>query len=478
MSNRVLRVRNPVPVLDDGVRAIQQEQKLDPAFPADVVAEAVAAAKNPRLPDLDRTDLPFLTIDPVGSMDLDQAMHLERAGDGYVVHYAIADVGAYVVPGGAIDLEARRRGESLYGADQKVPLHPKELSEGAASLLPDQVCPVFLWTIELDAAGATTGARVERARVRSRTRLDYAAVQEQIDSGRADDMLMLLREVGDLRRSQEVARGGVSLPMPEQVVDCAPEGCSSWALEFRELLPVEEWNAQISLMTGFAAASMMIEAKTGILRTLPPADPEAVQRLRRTARGLGVDWPDAQDYPDFIRSLDPTRPNHLAMVTACTSLLRGAGYVDFNGSVPEKAQHSALAAEYAHVTAPLRRLVDRFGLEICAAHSAGTPVPEWVTAALPELPDTMRESSRRANAYENAVLNLAEAAVLQGRVGEQFTGVVVEADDRDARKGDVVVREVAVEALVSGPQPLPVGEEVTVTLAEADLVTRKVRFTV
>ncbi|RNL64351.1 RNB domain-containing ribonuclease [Nocardioides marmoriginsengisoli] len=478
MSSRVLRVRNSVPALEDGIAAIQQEQKLDPAFPPAVVAEAVASAREPRLPALDRTDLAFITIDPAGSMDLDQAMHLERDGDGFVVHYAIADVAAYVTPGGAIDVEARRRGESLYGAESKIPLHPKELSEGAASLLPEQTCPAFLWTIKLDATGVATDGRVERALVRSVARYDYEGVQKQIDSGQADPMLLLLREIGLLRQKQEAERGGVSLPMPEQVVDCVPAGGgTSWSLDFRRLLPVEDWNAQISLLTGFTAARIMVEGKVGILRTLPPADPQAVKRLRRTARGLGIDWPGAQEYPDFIRSLDPEKPHHLAMVTACTSLLRGAGYAGFNGTVPEQPQHAALASAYAHVTAPLRRLVDRFGLEICAALCAGTPVPAWVLEALPELPDTMRESGRRANAYENAVINLVEAATLQGRIGETFSGVVVEADREDARKGDAVVRDAAVEAPVSGSQPLPIGEELTLTLAEADPATRKVRFT-
>ncbi len=473
MSNRVLRVRHPVVVLEEGVRAIQQEQKLPREFPAAVVAAARAAAQDPVLPELDRTDLPFITIDPVGSMDLDQAMHLARDGYGYVVHYAIADVAAFVVPGGPIDVEARQRGESLYGADSKIPLHPVELSEGAASLLPDQVRPAYLWTIALDAAGAQTSATVERALVRSTARLDYEGAQDLIDTGRADPMLMLLQEIGGLRLQQEAARGGVSLPMPEQVVDC---GAETWTLEFRGLLGTEIWNAQISLLTGFAAARIMVEGKVGILRTLPPPEDHAITVLRRTAHGLGIDWPQAQAYPDLIRSLDPDLPEHLALVVASTSLLRGAGYVDFNGSLPEQPLHSALASEYAHVTAPLRRLVDRFGLEICVALCAGTPVPEWVLEALPELPDTMRESARRANAYENAILNLVEASTLQHRIGETFTGVVVEADAKDPRRGDVVVREPAVTAPVRGEQPLPVGEEVTLTLAEADVTARKVRF--
>ncbi|MFL6061265.1 MAG: RNB domain-containing ribonuclease [Marmoricola sp.] len=478
MSTRVLRVRNPVPALEDGIRAIQAEQKLDVDFPAAVVAEAKQAASAPRLPDLDRTDLALVTIDPVGSMDLDQAMHLERDGEGYVVHYAIADVAAFVAPGGAIDTEARARGESLYGADSKIPLHPTELSEAAASLLPDQVRPAFLWTIGLDAHGAQTSAKVQRARVRSTARLDYEGVQKDLDAGTATPVLQLLKEVGTLRQQQEKARGGVSLPMPEQTVDCVPSaGGTSWSLSFRSMLPVEDWNAQISLLTGFAAAQMMVEAKVGVLRTLPPADPHAVDRLRRTAKGLAIAWPQQLGYADFIRTLDPTQPAHLAMVTACTSLLRGAGYAAFDGQVPDQPLHAALAAEYAHVTAPLRRLVDRFGLEVCASHCAGQPVPQWVRDALPDLPDAMRESGRRAHTYENAVLSLVEAATLQGDIGRSFSGVVVEADHDDPAKGDLVVRDVAVEAKVTSASALPVGEEITATLAEADPATRTVRFT-
>ncbi|MGE5720672.1 MAG: ribonuclease catalytic domain-containing protein, partial [Nocardioidaceae bacterium] len=361
--------------LRKGVQAIQAEMGVTPEFPPEVEAAAQEAARNPRLPELDRTDIPFVTIDPASALDLDQAMHLERDGDGYVVHYAIADVGAFVAPGDPVDAEAHRRGETLYGADSKVPLHPKVLSEDAASLLPDKVRPALLWTIKVDADGEGTDADVQRALVRSRAKLDYDSVQEQIDAGTADDIFTLLREVGELRRHREAERGGVSLPLPDQEIDIDGD---RWSLSFRSMHPVEEWNAQISLLTGMAAADHMIYGRVGLLRTLPPADSRDVQRLHRTARALGIDWPAELLYPDFIRSLDPTRPEHAAMVVASTRLLRGSGYVGFNGAVPEQAEHSALASEYAHVTAPLRRLVDRYALEISLALCAGTEVPGWV----------------------------------------------------------------------------------------------------
>lgn len=474
MAHRVLRVRNAVGDLHRRIAAIQAELEIRPEFPPEVVAAARAAAADARLPELDRTDIAFVTLDPLGSRDLDQALHLERAGDGYVVHYAIADVAAFVEPGGPIDLEAHRRGESMYGADSLVPLHPVELSEGAASLLPDQVRPAFLWTIALDGEGAQTEARVERALVRSREQLDYAGAQEQLDQGKAGPVLQLLAEVGRLRVRQEALRGGVNLPMPEQVVDCST---SPWRLEFREMLDVEEWNAQISLLTGFAAASIMVYGRVGILRTLPPPAPEAVIRLHRVARALRIDWPAEQTYPDFIRSLDPRKPSHEAMALACTALLRGAGYAAFDGELPAQPEHAALASEYAHVTAPLRRLVDRYGLEVCAALCAGTEVPGWAREALHALPETMQRSNRLAGAYENAVLDLVEAATLQGRTGERFAGVVVGAAHDDPRQGEAVVREPAVEAKVRGDEPLPVGEDVELVLSEADPDTRRVRFT-
>jgi exoribonuclease R len=369
--------------LRDGIARVQRDLSVDPDFPPEVEAAAQQAARSPRMPDLDRTDIPFVTIDPAESMDLDQALHVERDGDGYVVHYAIADVAAFVSPGDPVDEEANRRGETLYGADSKVPLHPKVLSEDAASLLPDQDRPALLWTLKVDVEGEGTDVDVVRARVRSRAKLDYETVQKQIDDGSAAEVFTLLREVGELRKRREAARGGVSLPLPEQVVDVRDE---QWTLSFRSMLPVEEWNAQVSLLTGMAAASLMVYARVGLLRTLPPPDPRDVQRLHRTATALRIDWPAELLYPDFIRSLDPRKANHAAMVVACTRLLRGSGYVAFDGEVPEQPEHAALASEYAHVTAPLRRLGDRYAGEVCLALCAGTEVPGWVLDRLDTLP--------------------------------------------------------------------------------------------
>ncbi|KAA1416796.1 RNB domain-containing ribonuclease [Nocardioides humilatus] len=473
-SNLVVRVKESSAALRAALAQVEQELELPGAFPAEVVAAAIKAAAEPVLPDLDRTDLPFITIDPEGSMDLDQAVHLERADHGYVVHYAIADVAAFVHPGDPIDVEAHTRGETLYGAGTRIPLHPPELSEAAASLLPDQVRPALLWTIRLDTEGVPTGTKVERALVRSRERWSYVGAQAALEDGTAGEVLQLLREVGRLREQQEHARGGISLPLPEQEIEVNDDG--DFRLEFRQQSPVELWNAQISLLTGMAAATLMIDGKIGLLRTLPPADPRDVSRLHHVAKGLGIAWDPATTYPEFIRSLDTSLPAHQAMVVACTRLLRGSGYLAFDGEVPAEHVHAAIAAPYAHVTAPLRRLGDRYAGEVCVALCAGTPVPDWGRDALPDLPKALEASGRRAGSYGRAVLDVIEAGLLSGRVGEEFAGVVTSVREDDPRKGVVMLSEMGVEAPVVGAADLPLGTDVTVRLEVADLAARKVEF--
>jgi exoribonuclease R len=137
--------------------ALRHELELPTRFPQEAQEEAERSASAPLPSGLaDLTGLPFVTIDPPTSMDLDQAMVLERAGRGYRVHYAISDVASHVAPGGALDVESWARGETIYLPDAKTSLYPPVLSEGGASLLPDQVRAAVVWTIELAGDGEVT----------------------------------------------------------------------------------------------------------------------------------------------------------------------------------------------------------------------------------------------------------------------------------------------------------------------------------
>ena len=292
-------------------------------------------------------------------------MHLERASTGYRVRYAIADLAEFVLPDGQLDLSLRKRALTIYCPDLRVPLHPTVLSEGAASLLPGQVRPAVVWDFRLDEVGEVQHVTVLRALVRSRAQLDYPAEQARLDAGAAGEVMRLLVEVGRARSRIERARGGVSLGRPEQEVVHDPGG--GFALAFRAAIPLEEHNAQISLMTGMAAASMMLEAGVGVLRTMPAAAPEDLSGLRGRALALGVPWGDGVSYQDMLAGLDRTRPAVAAFLTAAVGLFRGAAWRPFRGEPPADVVHGAVGAPYAHVTAPLRRLVDRYGTEICLA---------------------------------------------------------------------------------------------------------------
>jgi exoribonuclease R len=452
---RRIRV-DPADAMRDGFEAIRDEAGVAETFAPDAEAEAAgAAAREPS--GADRVDLPFITIDPPGSRDLDQALHIERRGDGHRVSYAIADVPAFVEPGGALDRETHARGVTVYAPDEKTPLHPPVLSEGAASLLPGEWRPAVLWTLDLDATGKLDSATVTRATVRSVAQHTYADVPPDVEP--------LLREVGERRLAIESARGGVRLNVPEQEVVRAEDG---WTVHYRVPLPSEDFNAQISLLTGMAAAKLMLDAGVGILRTQPRPDPKALKRLRRQAAAFGVEW--REPYAEFVRSLDPSVPAHAALMHEATGVGRGAGYTAFDGEPPTEPEHFAIAAPYAHATAPLRRLQDRYVLECCLAICAGEPVPGHVRSALPALPGEMAAADRRARSVERGILDLVEAVLLSGREGETFAATVI--DDQL-----VQLREPAVRAKVEGGHPEP-GSEVTVRLDRADPSTRTVAFSV
>lgn len=467
MPARHQRLTETTDELDAALAAIREELGLSTEFPAAAVAEAESFAAAPLLPEADQTDVAFVTVDPEGSTDLDQALHLEREGDGYIVRYAIADVPAFVSPGGPIDVEARRRGQTMYAPDGRVPLHPPVVSEGAASLLEGQECGAYVWTMHLDAAGDVTKTTLERARVRSREQLTYETAQQRIDGG--DAMLALLRDVGELRIALEEARDGASLDMPEEQV--VREG-DEYVIERRELLPVERWNAQVSLMTGMEAANLMLRAKRGILRTMPQPPAGDVNRFRKEVRAIGEEWAEGEHYGAFLRRLDRSKPTTLAILQAARRLFRGAGYdVLHDGSDASKLEQAAIGAPYAHATAPLRRLVDRYVLVHCEAIANGGEIPQWAADGLEGLEEIMQSSGQLASKLERESIDVVEIAVLQPRIGAEFDAVVV-----DTRKNGATIQLIDPPTEAACDTDAEPGERIRVRLTKADLGERRLRF--
>jgi exoribonuclease R len=197
-----------------------------------------------------------------------------------------------------------------------------------------------------------------------------------------------------------------------------------------------------------------------------------VAKLRAAAVSLGIDWPAGQGPGRVVARVDPGDPRGAAFLDQAGELMRGAGYTAFDGTVPEQPEQAAVAAPYAHVTAPLRRLADRYATETCLALHAGTEVPGWVREALPRLPAAMSTSDRRASAASRGAIDLTEAVLLQDRVGEKFEAAVLDVDEARAV---IAIDDPPVRARCEG-EGLALGTRVPVTLAVADPATRRVLF--
>ena len=457
----------PSPLAEDFAR-IREQFDVHPDFP-EPVEEAAQAAAGRRVESDGRADLrelAFFTVDPPGSMDLDQAMLLERAaGGGYRVRYAIADVAQFVDRGGPLEAEAWVRGVTVYTPDVRCPLYPRSLGEGAASLLPGEDRPAIVFTVELDDAGREISASVGRALVRSTDRLDYAHLGGERET--------ILREIAERRIALARARGAVVLNAPEQqVVPDAGAPCG-YRLEWESRLHSEDWNAEISLLAGTVAAAVMLRHRVGLLRVMGGADAYRVGVLRHAAAALGVRWADETGFEEFARDLRPTDPPHAALLEQARGVMGRAGYVAFSGDVPEAHVHAGLATPYAHTTAPLRRLADRYVLDLLVQLESGATPDADAVDALRRLPDEMAEAESRAGQVERAIVDDLEARLLEHRVGERFDAVVV---DHDARGARLQIAEPPIRARLHSDRRIDPGTTLAVRLVGADPLGRSLRF--
>jgi exoribonuclease R len=445
-----------------GLDQIRADSGISESFPDEVLAAAHAAAAKPfASAHVDRTDRRFVTLDPESSVDLDQAFAIEVGGDDIILHYAIADVGWFVQPGDALDVEAFERVITVYLPDRRATLYPPVLSEGAASLLPDVDRPAVVFTVRVSSDGATSLDGVERAIVRNRAKLAYENVA-------ADDLPVGFDELHRRIRLAEDARGAPRVEFPDQEIDRLDDG--RFVLRFRPRLDSEEQNAALSLATNLAVGEALYQAGTGLFRVMPDVDERRHRKLRHSARAFGLEWPKDVPLATFERSLPRDDPRTSAFLIAVRRAAGGAEYAPFDPE--QRPWHSAVAATYAQATAPLRRLQDRYVIEATLAIANGDPVPDQILAGFDRLPKVMSQGDQRANRVEREALDLAEAVVLSGREGEIFEAVVVDEGDWGV---EVQISDPAVLARMSARRVDP-GDDLRVRLVVADQRRRHIEF--
>lgn len=455
-------IRDPRHLLAQGLAQIREEFGVPADFPAAVDAAAQTAARRVPSQHADWLDRPFATLDPASSTDLDQAFAFEPSGTDWLLHYAIADVPWFVREGDPLDAEAWQRGTTSYLPDGKASLYPRVLSEGGASLLPGVDRPAIILSVRIDPEGEARLDGAVRALIRSQAKLAYETVRDE-------DLPAGFIEVAQRIALAEARRGAARVDPPEQELE--PDGQGGFALRFRPFLPSETRNAALSLAANLAVAKAMLEAQTGLFRVMAPPDASAEAGLRASAHALGLEWPEALSLSAFETRLDPAAPAEAAFMMAIRRAGTGASYQAWAPGL--EPWHAAIAAPYAHATAPLRRLADRFVLRTVLALAQGQPVPPDVIDALPRLPRVMGRAASRDSRIERAVIDLAEAVMLERFEGCAFTATVMDMRDGRAR---LQLQDMPVIANADLPSAVP-GQTLRVTLVRADPGRRELQFT-
>jgi exoribonuclease-2 len=322
-------------------------------FSPDLLAEAerlLATVDQPRAGDEDRVDLCALhtvTIDDDDTRDIDDALSLERFADGRMrlwIH--VADPGRLIAPDSPLDLEARRRGSSLYLARGILPMFPEVLSNGPFSLRQRVRSAAWSLWVELAEDGAMAASGIQRSWVKPAYRLSYSDADELIDLAPPEDPdLAYLDQLLQRRRRWRVARGALLLDLPEGRIRCRdrqPE------LEISEPSPARTLVAEAMILAGAIAAEFGM------------------------ARGLALPFrsqlPAELPPPTELNAL-PDGPVRFAAIKRCLS--RGV-----MGTRP--ASHFSLGlSAYVQATSPIRRYGDLVvQRQIAAALEGSTPLSQ------------------------------------------------------------------------------------------------------
>jgi ribonuclease R len=402
------------------------------AFAEEAVAEAQLAAKLPLSEDKreDLRHLPIVAIDPSDARDHDDAIWAEPDGaGGFRALVAIADVSFYVRPGGALDREARKRGNSVYFPDRVVPMLPEVLSNGWCSLKPREERSTIAVRFRLDKEGNKLDHRFTRGLMRSAARLTYTRVQSARDGMPDEETSELVESViaplygawAALLAARE-RRGALELDLPERKVVLSPEGKVEGVAP-RERLDSHRLIEDLMIQANVCAAEELERVRQPCMyRVHDTPSLEKLEALRSFLEGLDMSLPKGQipRPAQFNRILAAVKgsPNE-ALVNEV--ILRSQAQAVY---APENLGHFGLGlARYAHFTSPIRRYAD---LLVHRALVTGLKLgpgglPAGAMDAFPESGEHISMTERRAATAEREAVDRYVTAFLADRVGATFS---------------------------------------------------------
>ena len=397
----------------------------------------ITEARKLKLPKLDKyredlRKLPLVTIDPVDAKDFDDAVYAVRDDDpknkgGWIVWVAIADVAAYVQPGGALDKNAREKGNSVYLPDRVEPMLPMELSADLCSLRPNEDRACMAVRMRFRGDGSKVDHKFTRGIMRSHARLTYAQAQEGFDGKpgeAAEAVIDILKDIyaayKALRKARQ-QRAPLAIELPERRVHINAKG-EVTKITVKERFDAHKLVEEFMVQANVAAAQALHDKNvTTIVRNHEPPAREKIQGLSDFLPAVGLKWSLGERVSTKRFNVLLAKASESDLVeTISMAVLRSQSQAYYG---PDPKGHFGLnLIHYAHFTSPIRRYADlvvhRALIRTFNLGHDGTTEEEM--SRLKETSEHISDTERRAMAAERDAKDRYIAGYLEDRVGAEF----------------------------------------------------------
>ncbi len=485
--------------------AILSELEIPTDFSEEALSEAEALASRPLSQEgrvSHKREL-VLTIDGPHAKDLDDAISLRMLEGGrFLLSVHIADVSEYVRPHSALDRAVMERGTSLYFTDRVVPMLPPALSNDACSLHPGEDKYALSAILTIDKNGDILDTRIERSIIRSRVRGVYGEVNDLFAS-REDSpffpkykavypMLLRMHRLFTVLEKKSRARGALSLDRPEAAIFLREDGEVD-RIEVSERGEAERMIEQFMLAANEGVATLL--HARGIPCVYRVHDRPAADRLAdftTFAHNLGLDTRPlgGEDITPaaFAAILAEAEERGLGRALSY-SVLRTMAKAVYSA---ECRGHFGLGiARYCHFTSPIRRLSDLYTHRIIKAVLLDGQPPTRYRATAERGASAASACELRALEAERAIESLYKTLYLARRIGEEADAVIssvgpfgIFCELPDTCEGLVPAEDLGSDAffeedalsLVAEGRAFCIGDAVRIRIEEADVPTRRVRF--
>ncbi len=404
-------------------------------FPDEVITQAGAMKPAGLKARKDLRDMPLITIDPHDARDRDDACWAQADDDpknkgGHILWVAIADVAHYVTPGSALDIEARKRGNSSYFPDRVVPMLPDRLSGDLCSLHEGVPRACIALRMQIDAHGEKISHAFQRGLMRSVASLNYREVQQAMDGDPSDkcaplmdDVIRPLYAAYEALRIARKNRQPLDLDLPERKVVLSDEGKVT-SVNFTDRLEAHKLIEEFMVLANVSAAETLVAKKSPLLfRVHEEPPPEKLDSLREVAAAAGLVLAKGQVLKTahlnaLLHAAEGTE--HAEQINMSTLRSMTQAYY-----APSNFGHFGLALlAYAHFTSPIRRYADLIvHRALISAHGWGDDgLSREEIERLEATATHISETERRSMMAERDTNDRYLAAFLSERVGEEFTG--------------------------------------------------------